>query len=131
MRTQLASTRPAVLVLDMQRVFVGADGPYDNAEVVGAVNAFLPRARGGGLPVIVSCYTLRDDLLDAGLLAGQPFVDDMRRSAPRAAVDPRLELADSDLACHHNRPSAFFSERPRPRTGHARLAGADPHRCQH
>jgi nicotinamidase-related amidase len=107
-RTELASSRPAVLVLDMQSVFVGADGPFDNPAVVGAVNTFLPRARSAGLPVIVSCYTLRDDLSDAGLLAGQPLLEDMRRSAPQAAVDPRVELADSDLVCHHNRPSAFF-----------------------
>jgi nicotinamidase-related amidase len=107
-RTQLTSTRPAVLVLDMQSVFIGADGPFDNPAVVGAVNTFLPRARGAGLPVIVSCYTLRDDLSDVGLLAGQPFIEDMRRGAPRAAVDPRVEVADSDLVCHHNRPSAFF-----------------------
>ena len=77
MRTELASSRPAVLVLDMQSVFVGADGPFDNPAVVGAVNRFLTRARSAGLPVIVSCYT-------------------------------RVELADSDLVCHHNRPSAFF-----------------------
>ena len=108
MRTQLASTRPAVLVLDMQRVFIGADGPFDNPAVVDAVNAFLPRAREAGLPVILSCYTLRDDLADAGLLSDQPHIRDMRRGAPRAAVDPRIELADSDLVCHHNRPSAFF-----------------------
>ena len=108
MRTQLTSTRPAVLVLDMQSVFIGADGPFDNPAVVGAVNTFLPRARSAGLPVIVSCYTLRDDLSDAGLLAGQPFIEDMRRGAARAAVDPRVEVADSDLVCHHNRPSAFF-----------------------
>jgi bifunctional isochorismate lyase/aryl carrier protein len=95
-------------VLDMQSVFIGADGPFDNSAVVDAVNTFLRPARSAGVPVIVSCYTLRDDLSDAGLLAGQPFVDDMRRSAPRAAVDPRVDLADSDFVCHHNRPSAFF-----------------------
>lgn len=108
MKTELASLRPAVLVLDMQSLFVGADGPFDNPAVVEAVNTFLPGARDAGLPVVFSCYTLRDDLSDVGLLAGQPFVKDMRRGAPLAVVDPRLELADTDIVCHHNRPSAFF-----------------------
>lgn len=108
MKTELDSLRPAVLVLDMQRLFVGADGPFDNPAVVEAVNTFLPKARDAGLPVVFSCYTLRDDLSDVGLLAGQPFVRDMRRGAPLAAVDHRLELADTDIVCHHNRPSAFF-----------------------
>jgi bifunctional isochorismate lyase/aryl carrier protein len=108
MKTKLASLRPAVLVLDMQSLFVGADGPFDNPAVVEAVNTFLPKARDAGVPVVFSCYTLRDDLSDAGLLAGQPFVQDMRRGAPLAVVDPRLELADTDIVCHHNRPSAFF-----------------------
>lgn len=108
MRTDLGSLHPAVVVLDMQRLFVGADGPFDSPTIVAALNEFLPRARAAGVPIVVSCYTLRNDLADAGLLADQPFVADMRRSAPLAAVDPRLELEESDVICHHNRPSAFF-----------------------
>jgi nicotinamidase-related amidase len=95
-------------VLDMQVVFVGADGPFDNPTVVAAVNDFLPSARRAGMPVIISCYTLRDDLADAGLLRDQPHAEAMRRSDPRAALDPRLGVDDADLVCHHNRPSAFF-----------------------
>jgi bifunctional isochorismate lyase/aryl carrier protein len=108
MRTNLADLRPAVVVLDMQVLFVGADGPFDNPAVVDAVKDFLVHARRAGIPVIFSCYTLRDDLADAGLLAGQPFVDAMRRSEPSAAIDPRLDVEDGDMICHHNRPSAFF-----------------------
>jgi nicotinamidase-related amidase len=103
-RTKLSQLSPAVVVLDMQGVFIG--GGFD--ETVEAVNGFLPRARAAGMPVIVSCYTLRDDLADAGLLRDEPFVDDMRRSAPSAARDPRLALEPSDLVSHHNRPSGFF-----------------------
>jgi len=103
-KTSLTDLGAAVVVLDMQSVFIG-DG---FEETVDAVNAFLPRARAAGLPVIVSCYTLRDDLADAGLLAGRPFVADMRRSASAAAPDPRLALAPTDLVSHHNRPSGFF-----------------------
>jgi nicotinamidase-related amidase len=58
--------------------------------------------------VIFSCYTLRDDLADAGLLGDQPFVEAMRRSDTGSALDPRLVVDDTDLVCHHNRPSAFF-----------------------
>lgn len=108
MKTDLGSMRPAVVILDMQRLFVGADGPFDNPDVVAAVNRFISSIRDSDVPVIVSCYTLRDDLADAGLLADQPYAADMRRGAPLAAVDPRLELRDTDIICHHNRPSAFF-----------------------
>jgi nicotinamidase-related amidase len=103
-RTSLGTLRPAVIVLDMQSVFI--DGGFD--ETVAALNEVLPRVRAGELPVIFSCYTLRDDLADVGLLAGQADVHDMRRGSPTAAVDSRIRVEPEDIVAHHNRPSAFF-----------------------
>jgi hypothetical protein len=47
-KTSLAALRPALVVLDMQIVFVGANRPFDNPTVVTAVNEFVPHARRPG-----------------------------------------------------------------------------------
>ena len=112
MQVELESGRVAVVVLDVQSVFAAADGPFGNTAagpMIAAINALLAHARGAGVPVVHSRYVLRDDLSDAGLLAGFGFdLAPFASSAAAAAIDPRVEVADGDLHSDHHRPSAFF-----------------------
>ena len=107
----LATLKPAVLVVDMQAVFVSPDGPFANASagpLVAALNPFLAGCRGHGVPVIFSNYLLRDDLRDAGLLRTSPAARHITESAPSAVVDQRIVRAPTDLEVRHSRPSALF-----------------------
>lgn len=107
----LATLNPAVLVVDMQAVFVSPDGPFANATagpLIDALNPFLAGCRSRGLPVIFSNYLLRDDLRDAGLLCASPVAAHITESSPSAGVDPRIEQAETDLDVRHSRPSALF-----------------------
>ncbi len=112
MQVDLGTGRAAVVVLDVQSLFAAPDGPFGNltaGPMIAAINALLVPARAAGLPVVHSRYVLRDDLGDAGLLAGwgmdlAPFA----RGAAAAAIDPRVEVAAGDLHSEHHRPSAFF-----------------------
>jgi nicotinamidase-related amidase len=106
----LATVSPAVLVLDMQVAFVSPDGAFGNdAEpLVARLNVFLDGCRSRELPVIFSCYLLREDLADVGLLRESGVGEHFAESAPGAAIDPRLYRAETDLVTRHNRPSAFF-----------------------
>lgn len=107
----LATLNPAVLVVDMQAVFVSPDGPFANATagpLIDVLNPFLAGCRSRGLPVIFSSYLLRDDLRDAGLLRASPAAAHLTESSPSAGVDPRIEQAETDLDVRHSRPSALF-----------------------
>jgi maleamate amidohydrolase len=112
-QVDLGEGRAAAVVLDVQSLFAAPDGPFANTTagpMIDAINVLLDRARRVGMPVVHSRYVLRDDLRDAGLLAGSgldlaPFA----RSAALAAIDPRVDVADGDIHCEHNRPSAFFA----------------------
>jgi len=113
MKVNLNNASPVVLVLDIQRLFTDPDGPFENktaGKTIGALNAFLGQTRALGLPVIFSRYVLRDDLSDAGLLRGMPFVEagQFSERASWMRLDERLEIADGDLHLQRNRPSAFF-----------------------
>lgn len=107
----LATLSPAVLVVDLQAVFVSPDGPFANTTagpLIDALNPFLAGCRSRGLPVIFSNYLLRDDLRDAGLLRASPAAALITESSPWAVVDPRIEQAETDLEVRHSRPSALF-----------------------
>lgn len=98
MRTDLSSLRPLMLVLVMQAVFVSPGGPFENREagpLSEALNTFLSEVRQRSIPVVFSSNVLRDDLQDAGLLAGQPFLEHVRRKQDSAARLPsRRGIAD-------------------------------------
>jgi bifunctional isochorismate lyase/aryl carrier protein len=104
----------AVLVLDCQRLFIAADGPFENRTgqpVIDALNRFLPGCRARGVPIIFSNYMIRPDRCDAGLLAGQPWVEQglLGEDSEWIGLDPRIEVRESDIHVRHNRPSAFFA----------------------
>ena len=113
MRVDLSQGRVTVVVIDVQVLFAAEDGAFANAAaggMIAAINELLEAARRAGVPVVHSRYVLRDDLRDAGLLAGQDLdLGAFRRSAPEAAVDPRVDVAAGDVHAEHNRPSAFFA----------------------
>jgi len=106
----LRALRPAVLVVDMQAVFVSPEGPFANATaepLIERLNGFLGEARAAGLPVVFCTYLLAADGSDAGLLAPFDFNLHFRAGAAFAGVDPRLERAAADLEVPHNRPGCF------------------------
>jgi len=112
MRFDLHDYRPGVLVLDMQRLFTRADGPFGNpagAVLCAAVNGLLTACSPFGLPVLVSRYVLADDAGDAGLLAGDPVVSGgfFGASSPWAQNDPALRLPAASVHLQRNRPGAF------------------------
>ena len=106
----LAHVRPAVLVIDMQAVFLSPDGPFSNhgAEpMIGRLNAFLDNCRERALPVVFAHYLLRGDLADAGLLADNPAAVHFTSDAPLAGLDPRVRRRPEEREITHNRPGCF------------------------
>ena len=113
MKVDLGTGRVALVVLDVQSLFAAPDGPFANTTagpMIDAINALLAHARSTGVPVVHSRYVLRDDLRDAGLLAGAGLdLEPFARTAALAGIDPRIDVAEGDLHCEHHRPSAFFA----------------------
>lgn len=112
MHFNLQHYRPGLLVLDMQRLFTAADGPFGNpagAPLCTAVNALAADCAGLGLPVLMSSYLLAADGSDAGLLAGHPVVAAgcFNAGNPWSAPDPALQLPAGTLQLQRNRPGAF------------------------
>lgn len=106
----LSTTRPAVLVVDMQAVFVSPHGPFANTTadaLIERANAFTSACRAVGLPVVFCTYILAEDGSDAGLLAPFDWAVHFRRGAPFAGVDPRLVREATDLEVPHSRPGCF------------------------
>lgn len=106
----LASSRPALLVIDLQAVFVAPDGPFANTTsdaLIGRVNALAAGCRAAGVPVVLCTYLLAADGADAGLLAPFDWAAHFRSGAPFAGVDPRLAYEATDLEVSHNRPGCF------------------------
>ncbi len=106
----LATASPALLEIDMQLAFVSPEGAFGNdaGALIERLNPFLDACRSRSVPVIFSSYLLRADLADAGLLSGNAAAAHFGEAAPGAALDPRIERAEGDLAVRHNRPSALF-----------------------
>jgi nicotinamidase-related amidase len=101
---------PAVLVIDMQAVFVSPDGPFANdtaGPLIERLNAFLAGVRQLDVPLVFANYVLRDDLADAGLLRDNPAAIHFAESAPFAGIDPRLLRDERDLVVRHSRPGCF------------------------
>lgn len=110
----LSSGRPAVIVVDVQRLFAAPDGPFENVRsgtLVAAIEDLLKAARERNVPVIHSRYILRGDGADAGLLGGDPNLDLSLFSSDSkwSEIDDRITVASTDLQCTHNRPSAFYA----------------------
>lgn len=106
----LSALRPAVLVLDMQAVFIAADGPFRNpgmGPVITALNDFLAGARRQSAPILFCNYMLRADRSDAGLLRDAPHLGHMLDNAPFIGLDGRVQRHGSDAQLRHSRPGAF------------------------
>ena len=106
----LTRVRPAVLVIDMQAVFVSSDGPFSNnvaGPMIERLNAFLDGCRERLLPIVFAHYHLRSDLADAGLLAESPAAAHFTVDAPLAGLDPRVRRRPGEREISHNRPGCF------------------------
>jgi nicotinamidase-related amidase len=103
--------RPAILVIDMQVVFVSPEGPFQNTimdPVIDRLNAFLHAARARRLPVLFSNVVLRADGTDAGYFRNSPFLPILIETSPFIGLDPRIEREESDLMLRRHRFSTFF-----------------------
>jgi nicotinamidase-related amidase len=101
---------PAVLVVDMQAVFIAPDGPFANdtaGPLVERLNAFLDGCRAAGAPVLFCHYLLAADLSDAGLLRGNPGAAHFATGAPFAGLDPRVRREPDEPEIPHHRPGCF------------------------
>jgi nicotinamidase-related amidase len=106
----LTAVRPAVLVIDMQAVFVSPDGPFANTTtdaLIEQINEFTDGCRAAGVPILLCTYLLTEDGADAGLLAPFDWAVHFRRGAPFAGLDPRLARAPADIEVPHSRPGCF------------------------
>jgi biuret amidohydrolase len=109
-RLDPTTSRPALLVIDMQGVFVSPDGPFANTTadaLIDRINPFASDCRDAGLPVVFCIYLHAADGSDAGLLAPFEWAVHFRAGAPFAGVDQRLDRAATDLEVPHNRPGCF------------------------
>lgn len=110
---ELEPSTSALVVLDAQALFMAPDGPFENRSagaVAEALNRVLKGCRSSGVPVVFSNYVLRADLADAGLLRELSSVaaGHWSEGSPWIEVDPRIDVAGTDLRVSHHRPSAFF-----------------------
>ncbi len=110
----MTHAHPALLIIDLQELFSSADGPFENSradELIGSVNIFTKNCHELGIPIIYSRYLFRDDLSDAGLLTDNPLVQQGHfcESSVWMKLDERLELPDSTIQLHRNRPGAFWN----------------------
>jgi nicotinamidase-related amidase len=106
----LVRARPALLVVDLQAVFVAPDGPFANTTadgLIARVDALAAGCRAAGVPVVLCTYLLAEDGSDAGLLAPFDWAAHFRHGAPFAGVDARLHRDPADLEVPHNRPGCF------------------------
>jgi ureidoacrylate peracid hydrolase len=106
----LASCRPALLVVDLQAVFVSPDGPFANTtadDLIARIDALAAGCRAAGAPVVLCTYLLAADGSDAGLLTPFEWAVHFRQGAAFAGVDPRLGRAPTDVEVRHHRPGCF------------------------
>ena len=112
----LDKARAALLIIDLQELFTSAEGPFRNADAgdtIEAVNRLVDACEERELPIIYSRYLFRDDLSDAGLLAGNPLVQEgyFCENSEWMRLDHKLKVADSAIHLHRNRPGAFWNGR--------------------
>lgn len=97
--------RPAVVVVDFQRHFVGADAGVSDAVV--ATSGLLDHARRAAVPV----YLVRigfDDLADADPVWAARFdLSPLLRGAPGTEFDPRVRPREGDGVVEKRHASAF------------------------
>lgn len=104
--------RPALLILDLQRLFCSPDGPFENTQADVIINSCneLMNMLASKCPVIYSRYMLASDHSDAGLLGGQPLVEQgyFNAGSEWMEFDERLQVNSNAISTHRNRPGAFW-----------------------
>jgi len=132
--------RPAVLCIDCQVYMVGdREEPQEESSrrfpsSCGAVGwealrqtvRLLEQARGRGLPVFYTTFTLAPDGTDMGVYGHKrELLDDPNwclRGTPGAQISPLVAPAPADVVIDKQKPSAFFST---PLLSHLTAAGID------
>jgi len=118
----LTKDRTALVVVDMQRAFLSADGSLAKAgiDIAGLKKALEPcrrllaSARRAGVPVIHTRYVYRPDYADGGVLV-KYIMPQLREVESLAAGTPDMEIvgelapADGEIVIDKNRPSAFYA----------------------
>lgn len=110
MKFDLRALQPALLVIDMQAVFISASGPFRNTgmgPVVARLNTLLDGMRQRRVPILFCNYVLRADGTDAGLLRGSPHLAHVQEDSPTIGIDPRIARHDGEEIMVHARPGAF------------------------
>lgn len=111
---ELALTRPALLVLDMQNDLLAgkrltARGAYDAAlKIITPLQRLLAAARAAAVPVIYVVNVYRDDYIDAHRRSPSRKYGTMKRGAPGSDVTPELAPQAGDRLVEKHRPSAFY-----------------------
>lgn len=113
MDVNLRKRQPALLILDLQALFTSAEGRFENTgagDMIEKVKHFVSVCTILKIPVIYSRYLLRDDLSDAGLLAGHPVMLEGHfcESSDWMKLDSRLKMPESAIHLQRNRPGAFW-----------------------
>lgn len=103
-------SRPAVLVIDMQRDFVDEGAPIECAgarDIVPAIAGLLRTARRRGIPVIYTQETHRADGIDLELSNEEP--EHCLEGTPGRDIVPALAPRDGDYVIVKRRYSGFFA----------------------
>jgi maleamate amidohydrolase len=104
-------TRPALLVVDLQRGFTDRECPLasDLDAEVAASAGVIDAARAGGHPVFFSTLAFRPDMSDAGVMgvkgSGMRLLS---REGPWIEIDPRVEPRDGEHVFEKLAASCFF-----------------------
>lgn len=104
-------TRPAVLVVDLQRGFTDPACPLGSEmdEVVLANARLLEVARAAGVPVVFTAIAFSDAPADGGVwLQKVPTLAQLKVGSPWHEIDPRLAPRAEELVITKRFASAFF-----------------------
>jgi maleamate amidohydrolase len=104
-------SRPALLVVDMQRGFTDLACPLamELSDAARAISALLVAARAGGHLVLFSTLAFKPDLSDAGVMAVKGSqMELLSREGPWIAIDPRIGPLDGEVVFEKRSSSCFF-----------------------
>jgi len=107
-------SRPALVIVDMQRDFVDPDAPATCApmasERLPAIQALLAEARAAGIPVFFSQGLVNPDLSDLGLWKGAHSKGSVQvEGTPGAEIVDELRPTRGEKVIRKRRPSVFFA----------------------
>lgn len=109
--------RPALVNVDLQRAYTEpatfpATAYETNPRQAGHVNNLAALCRAHGLPVVWTYVAYLPDGSDCGVWGTRTDTPDslqnIKEDSPRAALDPRLDVAAGDVVMRKRMASAFF-----------------------